>query len=116
MDADDLVDSREHVRRKLRSDKTVGILAAYTHKLETGCGQVVDTSLMEAAVQQTYWHAATYFATGSSPGPTGSAHILTAPYQAFQALDGWRNISGANQANWERIADVLGHPGWRDDE
>jgi crotonobetainyl-CoA:carnitine CoA-transferase CaiB-like acyl-CoA transferase len=116
MDADDLVDSREHVRRKLRSDKTVGILAAYTHKLETGCGQVVDTSLMEAAVQQTYWHAATYFATGSSPGPTGSAHILTAPYQAFQALDGWRNISGANQANWERIADVLGHPEWRDDE
>jgi crotonobetainyl-CoA:carnitine CoA-transferase CaiB-like acyl-CoA transferase len=71
---------------------------------------------MEAAVQQTYWHAATYFATGSSPGPTGSAHILTAPYQAFQALDGWRNISGANQANWERIADVLGHPKWRDDE
>jgi crotonobetainyl-CoA:carnitine CoA-transferase CaiB-like acyl-CoA transferase len=93
----------------------VGILAAYAHKQRTGQGQVVDTSLMEAALQQTYWHAAAYFATGASPGPTGSAHLLTAPYQAFATADGWINIGGANQANWERIADVLGHPEWRDD-
>jgi crotonobetainyl-CoA:carnitine CoA-transferase CaiB-like acyl-CoA transferase len=93
----------------------VGILAAYAHKQKTGRGQVVDTSLMEAALQQTYWQAAIYFATGQSAGPTGSAHLLTAPYQAFQARDGWINIGGANQSNWERIADVLGHPEWRDD-
>lgn len=93
----------------------VGICAAYAHKLKTGRGQVVDTSLMEAALQQTYWHAAIYFATGESPGPTGSAHVLTAPYQAFRTKDGWINIGGANQANWERIAEVLGHPEWRDD-
>jgi crotonobetainyl-CoA:carnitine CoA-transferase CaiB-like acyl-CoA transferase len=92
-----------------------GILAAYVHKQKTGEGQIVDTSLMEAALQQTYWHAAIYFATGESPGATGSAHILTAPYQAFRASDGWINIGGANQANWERIADVLGHPEWRSD-
>ena len=92
-----------------------GILAAYVHKLKTGQGQIVDTSLMEAALQQTYWQAAIYFATGESPGPTGSAHVLTAPYQAFRARDGWINIGGANQANWERIAEVLGHPEWRDD-
>jgi crotonobetainyl-CoA:carnitine CoA-transferase CaiB-like acyl-CoA transferase len=93
----------------------VGILAAYAHRQKTGRGQIVDTSLMEAALQQTYWHAASYFATGESPGPLGSAHILTAPYQAFTARDGWINIGGANQANWERIADVLGHPEWRAD-
>jgi crotonobetainyl-CoA:carnitine CoA-transferase CaiB-like acyl-CoA transferase len=93
----------------------VGILAAYVHRLKTGRGQVVDTSLMEAALQQTYWHAAIYFATGESPGPTGSAHQLTAPYQAFRTRDGWINIGGANQANWERIAEVLGHPEWRAD-
>lgn len=93
----------------------VGITAAYVHKLKTGRGQVVDTSLMEAALQQTYWQAASYFATGESVGPTGSAHLLTAPYQAFRTSDGWVNIGGANQANWERIADVLGHPEWRAD-
>ncbi len=92
-----------------------GITAAYVHKLKTGEGQVVDTSLMEAAIQQTYWQAAIYFATGESSGPTGSAHLLTAPYQAFRASDGWINIGGANQGNWERIASALGHDEWRDD-
>ena len=94
---------------------TIGIVAAYAHKQKTGEGQVVETSLMEAALQQTYWHAATYFATGESPGPTGSAHLLAAPYQAYRASDGWINLGGANQANWERIAEVLGHAEWRDD-
>jgi crotonobetainyl-CoA:carnitine CoA-transferase CaiB-like acyl-CoA transferase len=93
----------------------VGICAAYVHKLRTGQGQMVETSLMEAALQQTYWQAAIYFATGDSPRALGSAHALTAPYQAFQAADGWLNIGGANQANWERVADVLGHPEWKTD-
>jgi crotonobetainyl-CoA:carnitine CoA-transferase CaiB-like acyl-CoA transferase len=93
----------------------LGILAAYIHKLKTGEGQMVDTSLSDAALQQTYWHAAVWFATQKSPEPNGSAHILTAPYQAFEASDGWINIGGANQANWERICSVLGHPEWRDD-
>jgi crotonobetainyl-CoA:carnitine CoA-transferase CaiB-like acyl-CoA transferase len=93
----------------------VGICAAYAHKLRTGQGQMVETSLMEAALQQTYWQAAIYFATGKSPQALGSAHALTAPYQAFQAADGWLNIGGANQANWERVALVLGHPEWKSD-
>jgi crotonobetainyl-CoA:carnitine CoA-transferase CaiB-like acyl-CoA transferase len=93
----------------------IGITAAYAHKLKTGKGQMVDTSLMEAALQQTYWHAAIYFATGQSPGPTGSAHVLTAPYQAFKAKDGWINIGGANQSNWERLTEALEQPQWRSD-
>ncbi len=93
----------------------LGITAAYVHQQKTGQGQIVDTSLMDAALQQTAWHAAVFFATGQSPGPSGSAHLLAAPYQAFQASDGWINIGGANQTNWERIAEVLGHPEWRDD-
>ena len=65
---------------------------------------------MEAAIQQTYWQSAIYFATGVNPGPSGSAHILTAPYQAFPTSDGWINIGGANQSNWERIVKVIGRP------
>ena len=53
-----------------------GITAAYVHKLKTGQGQIVETSLMEAALQQTYWHAATYFATGESPGPTDRKSVV----------------------------------------
>jgi crotonobetainyl-CoA:carnitine CoA-transferase CaiB-like acyl-CoA transferase len=88
----------------------LGVVAAYVHRLKTGEGQLVDTSLYEAGIQQTYWQSAMYFATGGVPGPTGSAHILSAPYQAFRAADGWLTIGGANQANWERLVRVLAAP------
>jgi crotonobetainyl-CoA:carnitine CoA-transferase CaiB-like acyl-CoA transferase len=89
---------------------SLGIVAALLARATTGRGQRVETSLMEAAVQQTYWQSALFFATGVNAGPTGSAHILTAPYQAFATQDGWINLGGANQANWERIARVIGRP------
>jgi crotonobetainyl-CoA:carnitine CoA-transferase CaiB-like acyl-CoA transferase len=88
----------------------LGIVAAYVQRLRTGEGQLVDTSLFEAGVMQTYWHSAIALATGRSPGPLGSAHLLTAPYQAFPTRDGWINIGAANQANWERLVKVLEAP------
>jgi len=86
----------------------LGVAAALNARHATGRGQMVDTSLMEAAIVQTYWHSAIYLATGENPEPTGSAHILSAPYQAFPTADGWINIGGANQSNWERIAKAIG--------
>jgi crotonobetainyl-CoA:carnitine CoA-transferase CaiB-like acyl-CoA transferase len=93
----------------------LGVVAAYVHRLKTGEGQLVDTSLFEAGIHQTFWHSAIYFATGDSLGPSGSAHILSAPYQAFRAADGWLTIGGANQGNWERMVRVLGAPEWLGD-
>jgi len=90
----------------------LGVVAAYVHRLKTGEGQLVDTSLYEAGIHQTFWHSAIFFATGEAPAPSGSAHILSAPYQAFRAADGWLTIGGANQANWERMVRVLGAPEW----
>ena len=88
----------------------LGIVSALFCRAQSGKGQMVETSLMEAAIQQTYWQSAIYLATGVNPEPSGSGHILTAPYQAFPTKDGWINIGGANQANWERIATVIGLP------
>lgn len=85
----------------------MGIAAAYAHKLKTGQGQKVDTSLFEAAITHTYWQSAIAFATGRSPQAMGSAHPLNAPYQAFQTADGWINIGAANQANWERMLTLI---------
>jgi crotonobetainyl-CoA:carnitine CoA-transferase CaiB-like acyl-CoA transferase len=89
----------------------LGIVSALFARQQSGRGQMVETSLMEAAIQQTYWQSAIYFATGVNPGPSGSAHILSAPYQAFPTADGWINIGGANQSNWERLVKVIGQPG-----
>jgi crotonobetainyl-CoA:carnitine CoA-transferase CaiB-like acyl-CoA transferase len=95
---------------------TMGILAAYTHRLKTGEGQRVETSLLEAGILHTAWQSAIFFATGSSPGPLGSAHPLSAPYQAIETADGWINIGAANQANWLRLVEIIGMPTLGDDE
>ena len=86
----------------------MGILAAYVQRLETGRGQRIDTSLFEAGVTQSFWQAAVTLATGVSPGPLGSAHPLTAPYQAFETSDGWITVGGSNQATWHRLVEVMG--------
>ncbi len=85
----------------------LGIVSAYTHRLKTGEGQMVDTSLLEAGIVQTYWQSAIAFATGKAPGPMGSAHPLNAPYQAFETSDGWIVIGGSNQRNWLRALEAL---------
>src|SRR5690606_3187330 len=93
-----------------------GVLAAYIERLRTGQGQLVDTSLLEASVIHTYWPAALALATGISAGPMGSAHPVAAPYQAFPTRDGWINVGAVSQANWERVAKVLGRPDLLEDE
>jgi len=103
------------------TDITAGILgamaisAAYAHKLKTGEGQQIDTSLFEAGIVHTYWQSAIGLATNVAPGPMGSAHPLNAPYQAFKTKDGWINLGAANQKNWLRMMDILDAPEIADD-
>jgi crotonobetainyl-CoA:carnitine CoA-transferase CaiB-like acyl-CoA transferase len=88
----------------------MGVAAAYSHKLKTGQGQRVDTSLFEAGITQTYWQSAIAFATGIAPGPMGSGHPLTAPYQAFETSDGWITIGASNDKLWSAFLTVLDAP------
>jgi crotonobetainyl-CoA:carnitine CoA-transferase CaiB-like acyl-CoA transferase len=87
---------------------SMGILAAYTHRLKTGEGQWVETSLYEAALVQTYWQSTIALATGVAPRAMGSAHPLNAPYQAFEASDGWLVVGGANRKHWLLMLEALG--------
>ena len=86
----------------------MGVLAAYVHRLKTGEGQMVDTSLYEAGITLSYWQSAIALATSIAPGPMGSAHPLNAPYQAVETADGWITFSGANDRNWKRLLELLG--------
>ena len=74
-----------------------GVMAAYVHALKTGEGQMVDTSLMEAGVAYTVWESSVYFADGEIPGPLGSAHRVSAPYQALRTKNGYLNLGAATQ-------------------
>lgn len=87
---------------------TYGILTAYINRLKTGKGQYLEVSLLEAALAYTVWESSSYFATGVVPGPLGSAHRISAPYQALKTSDGYINVGAPNQSNYERLCRALG--------
>ena len=89
---------------------TQAILAAYIHRQNTGEGQAVDTSLLEAGVALSVWESTQYFSQGEIPQPMGSAHRMSAPYQAIQCADGYINLGAANTRTWERFAKAIGRP------
>lgn len=93
----------------------IGILGALHHRTQSGRGQHVDTSLVDAGLALSVWEVTDYVTTGQVPGPIGSAHRLSAPYQAFQCADGHITIGAANDRNFVKLTTVLGHPEWATD-
>jgi formyl-CoA transferase len=93
-----------------------GILCALEARERTGQGQLVDTSLLEAAVALTVWEATESWVTGRAPRALGSAHRLAAPYQALRASDGWLTVGANNDKLFEAFcraierADLLNDP------
>ena len=77
----------------------------------TGAGQRIDTSLFEGALALSIWETAELWATGRVPRPLGSAHRLTAPYQALRTRDGHITVGGNNQKLWERLCAAIGRAG-----
>ena len=94
----------------------IGILGALHHRATSGVGQHVDTSLVDAGIALSVWEAAVYFTTGQVPAPLGTAHRLSAPYQAFRCADGHVTIGAANDRNFQKVARVLGHHEWLTDD
>ena len=94
---------------------SVGILAALHHRAQSDRGQHIDTALVDAGLAMSVWEVTDYVNTGKVPGPIGSAHRLTAPYQAFQCADGHITIGAANDRNFQKLAAVLEHPEWAAD-
>lgn len=91
-----------------------GILAALHWRASSGRGQHIDTSLLDAGVALSVWEATEYFG-GRVPEPLGSAHRMTAPYQAFRCADGSITIGAATDRTFARLAAVLGHGEWSAD-
>lgn len=94
----------------------MGILNAYIARERTNEGQHVDTSLFEAALSFGVWETAELWATGRVPQPFGSAHRLTAPYQALRTKDSHVTVGANNPGLWVRLCEALGRPELVDDE
>ena len=89
-----------------------GILAALHYRHSSGRGQHIDTSLVDAGVALSVWEATEYFSSGQIPTPLGSAHRMSAPYQAIRCADGFITLGAANDRLFNRLCNLLEHPEW----
>ncbi len=89
-----------------------GVLTALYHRTRSGRGQYIDTSLVEAGVALSVWEATEYFSGSGIPQPTGSAHRLSAPYQAVRCSDGYITLGTATDRLFVRLCGLLDHPEW----
>ena len=93
-----------------------GIAAALLHRLRTGEGQRVTTSLLEGAVFASIPRDIETLQTGKAPPRLGTGHPTFVPYQAFQAGDGgWFFLSCFTEKFWRNLCTALERPEWRDD-
>jgi len=86
---------------------TNGVLAALIARANTGRGQHIDTSLFESALAMSVWETTEYWATGDVPRAQGSAHRLSAPYQAFRTSDGYITLAALTSLQWQRLCTTL---------
>jgi len=94
----------------------VGILAALRERETSGRGQRIDTSLFEAALALSIWETTELWATGRTPQRLGSAHRLSAPYQALRTRDGHITVGGNTQRLWEKFCLAIDRSDLIDDQ
>jgi formyl-CoA transferase len=87
-----------------------GVLSALEYRDRTGQGQLVDTSLLEAAMALTVWESSEYWVTGQPPRALGSGHRLAAPYQAIRASDGFFTVGANTDKLFEGLCRAIGRP------
>jgi len=94
------------------------VLLALHHRRRTGKGQFIDLSQHEAAVPL-IGHALMDFAMNNRQQPRlGNRDLVAAPQGCYRCRgdDDWLVISVANDGQWLRFAEAVGHPEWIQDE
>ena len=86
---------------------TSAILAALHMRQSTGKGQHIDMSLLDSAVSVMANQALNYLTTGNPPQRTGNYHPNLTPYQVFECSDGHIIIATGNDAQYQRLCDIL---------
>jgi crotonobetainyl-CoA:carnitine CoA-transferase CaiB-like acyl-CoA transferase len=76
------------------------VLAALRRRDLSGTGCRVEVAMLDAMASLLTFNAGIVFATGESPNRRGNQHATIAPYETFEASDGWVNIGAANDKFW----------------
>jgi crotonobetainyl-CoA:carnitine CoA-transferase CaiB-like acyl-CoA transferase len=98
------------------ADLTSGLLLAQAIMLalfqreQTGKGQWVHTSLLEAQIFMLDFQAARWLIAGEVPKQAGNDHPTGVPTGVFPTSDGHINIAAAGQGLWKRFCIAIGAP------
>ena len=92
------------------------ISTALRERDATGKGQHIDLSMLGASLAIAALQTSEYFGTGNDPKKLGSAHPRNAPYQAFQAKDGYFGMAAGNNGLYASVCKVVGLPELETDE
>jgi crotonobetainyl-CoA:carnitine CoA-transferase CaiB-like acyl-CoA transferase len=87
---------------------TVSILAALNHRHESGEGQHVDISLLDAQVSWLINQGVAYLVSGDVPGRLGNGHPTIVPYETFPGADQSFIIAVGNDSQFQKFCDVAG--------
>ncbi len=99
----------------------LGILTALLQREETGEGQWVHTSLLEAQIAMLDFQGARWLIGNEVPPQAGNNHPTGIPTGTFEITDGYINIAAAGGDMWGRLCDALSaaelrnHPDYSDD-
>jgi crotonobetainyl-CoA:carnitine CoA-transferase CaiB-like acyl-CoA transferase len=94
----------------------IGTLMALLHRERTGIGQIVDVSSLDALFTTLGTHPTAYKMLGIEPVRHGSRDLLTAPANAFKALDGYVYLHAGTDALFARFCAVMQRPELASDE
>ena len=86
------------------------ILIALLDREETGLGQWVHTSLLEAMIQMMDFQSARFLMNGEVAQQAGNDHPTGIPTGVFPTADGHINIAAAGTVHFERLCNALGAP------
>ncbi len=90
----------------------VGLLAALRHRDRTGEGQYVDIAMFDSMVA--FADVVTnYWSMGMRPEPGAGLPMIL---DGFESGDGWLIIQIGREHEFARLAELLGHGEWVDDE
>lgn len=96
---------------------TIGILAALESRHKTGKGKKVDVALVDCVVASLEQTIQRYVVSGNIPERRGNTYAAIAPYDTFQAEDGFVVIGCGNQKLFECLCkDIIKKPELIEDE
>ncbi len=94
----------------------VAILAALHAREMSGEGAHVDMALFDVQLAMLANQASNALISGDDPPRQGNTHPNIVPYQPFDAADQPIIIAVGNDRQFQRLAEICGHPKWAGDE